>query len=112
MFLFFFMEETNYPPRSLSSSLRSEPTSDPSKFNTAALNPSRGVEKTPGSPEGLAVSDIQFRKRNYWNKLSLFQRACLDQPNRLLGMVSRPLAFLSFPVVFYSGFAYGCAVIW
>ena len=73
VFLFFFMEETNYH--------RAE---------------SKATNKT----------------KSYSSKLKVFDTETLRYPNHLKGMVFRPLIFLSFPVIFFSGFSYGSNLIW
>ncbi|KAL9576559.1 MAG: hypothetical protein Q9203_007720 [Teloschistes exilis] len=59
----------------------------------------------PDSPRFLTLE-------SYPQKLKLFDRKLLDRPNRLKGMVVRPLIFLTFPVIFYSGFSYGSNLVW
>lgn len=51
-------------------------------------------------------------RKTYWDKIKLFQSIDLKKPNRLLGMATRPLIFLSFPCIFYAGFCYGSSLVW
>ncbi|RMZ88366.1 hypothetical protein DV736_g4411, partial [Chaetothyriales sp. CBS 134916] len=44
--------------------------------------------------------------------MRLFQPGTFSCPNRLVGMVTRPLIFLTFPVIAYSGFSYGSNLVW
>ena len=62
--------------------------------------------------EIAAEADQVYRKKSYFDKLKLFDKQTLLYPNRLKGMVLRPLVFLSFPVIFYAGFSYGSNLIW
>ena len=50
--------------------------------------------------------------RSYLDKLKLFQEADLQKPNQLKGMMTRPLMFATFPVIFYAGFSYGSNLVW
>ncbi|KAL8813188.1 MAG: hypothetical protein Q9200_000455 [Gallowayella weberi] len=52
------------------------------------------------------------QRKQYLQKLKLFDRKLLDHPNRLKGMMLRPLIFLTFPVILYAGFSYGCNLVW
>ncbi|KAL8821474.1 MAG: hypothetical protein Q9223_000482 [Gallowayella weberi] len=52
------------------------------------------------------------QRKHYLQKLKLFDRKLLDHPNRLKGMMLRPLIFLTFPVILYAGFSYGCNLVW
>ena len=88
------MEETNYH-RELS------PTRTEGKFRAE-----------PPSETPRADSKAIKKKTSYWSKLKLFDTNVSRYPNHLKGMVLRPLIFLSFPVIFYSGFSYGSNLIW
>ena len=51
-------------------------------------------------------------KKTYAQKLKVFEKKTLRYPNRMKGMVLRPLIFLSFPVISYAGFCYGSNLVW
>ncbi|KAF2488544.1 MFS general substrate transporter [Lophium mytilinum] len=112
VFLFFLMEETNYirhtpgtPPNlSSSPSFAQEASPDPEKADLP--------EKTPPPSLSEAPRAIYRPKKTYLNKIALFQSADLHKPNELLAMVTRPLIFLTFPVIFYAGFSYGSNLVW
>ena len=52
------------------------------------------------------------KNKSYWSKLKVFDTEALRYPNHLKEMVLRPLIFLTFPVIFFSGFSYGSNLIW
>jgi MFS family permease len=62
-------------------------------------------------PEKTALPVI-YTPKTYWNKIALFQSSDLRKPNELKGMVTRPLVFLSFPVVAFCGLTYGFNLGW
>ena len=99
VFCFLFMEETNY-------------YSERSRSSDRTLSPSssQAVRKK----KETAVSAFPPRKgtKTFIQKLYLFDVEAFRRPNRLKGMVLRPLVFLSFPVISYAGFSWGSAVVW
>lgn len=115
VFLFFFMEETNYPRGGSSSSLLKHSSAfDPSLSDRRSPEPGTEAEKERSvSGDAGSVEDRTAHKpKSYWSKLKFFQKSCLEQPNRLLGMIWRPLVFLTFPVIFWAGISYGSAIVW
>ena len=50
--------------------------------------------------------------KSFLDKLKIFDTRELQYPNHLKGMFVRPLIFLTFPLIFYSGFMYGSNLIW
>ena len=55
---------------------------------------------------------MQHHQKTWLAKLKLFDTKVLQYPNRLKGMVLRPIIFLTFPVIAYAGFSYGSNLIW
>lgn len=111
------MEETNYTPRPgpLVEGLGPSPTS------LTPENEIRDFEKgglatndnpVPNFETPNATAAAPTTRKTYLDKLRLFQSDSLQKPNGLLGMVWRPLVYLTFPVIFYSGFCYGSNLIW
>lgn len=113
VFLFFCMEETNYHRGSrpmdtadVNSGVKMSPESsvDPAGEKKAAM--------------GLSVGSVEngyskkYQQKTYWPKLKLFESTAWQHPNRLGGMMLRPLIFLTFPVIFYAGFSYGSNLVW
>lgn len=111
VFLFFFMEETNYSRHVLNGhELTPEDSSAPS-------TPPRLDEKLGSNSPEVEALEPQFRsthtkQKTYLDKIKLFQSADLNKPNHLVGMVTRPLIFLTFPVIAYAGFSYGSNLVW
>lgn len=104
VFLLFCMEETNYNGKTLS-------------YNDAEKSPHLAQTENShagGDPQPTVDSDsprLLYTKR-YLQKLKVLDSKLLDRPNRLKGMLLRPLIFLTFPVIFYSGFSYGSNLVW
>lgn len=118
VFLFFFMEETNYvrhTPATISGSSPgsvtplAEKPSAPSAYDEKTAPPA-----TMASENRVETGDAQPTRpvKTYLDKIKLFQAADLRKQNQLAGMVRRPLIFLSFPVIFYAGFSYGSNLVW
>lgn len=108
------MEETNYS--------RSTITGQESQIQSGTETP---VDLTPEAKEkqlekGATVpsstTDVvatptptptKVTTKTFMQKIRLFEPGSFSKPNKLGGMMLRPLIFLSFPVIFYSGFSYG-----
>ncbi|TKA47271.1 hypothetical protein B0A54_02749 [Friedmanniomyces endolithicus] len=108
VFLFFFMEETNYN-RAPIVGLASEPQASSLPASVAGDDEKR----TPASADVEAVeplSENTVRPKTYLDKLKLWQEADIRKPNQLGGFITRPLKFLTFPVIAYAGFSYAWAV--
>ena len=113
IFLFLFMEETNYH--------RGATSFDSEKTRPGArISPEGSVELVgeKEKPVDRAVGNIEAgdanvrQLKNYWDKLRVVEPSSWQRPNRLAGMVLRPLVFLIFPVIFYAGFSYGSNLVW
>lgn len=123
VFLFFFMEETNYVRHTQGTPVSSTPgTSTPNENSSTketargskeVLSPTDDTTRTASSvlETGAHTHHTNKRRKTYWDKLKLFQEADLHKANELKGMVYRPLAFLTFPVIFYAGFSYGANLV-
>lgn len=119
MFLFFFMEETNYHREVLhvkpidTSAIKGSPISNSDVgvdlVEETTVEVKQGGLKTTdeeGRPDGI------YGRKSYVDKLKVFEKRELQYPSRLRGRILRPLIFLSFPVIFYAGFSYGSSLIW
>lgn len=107
LILFFFMEETNYDRKTVGVVEVIESSSSSTKESTL-----EDPEKSAGKPAPTTTSvesDTVYTKKTYLQKLSLFGK---PRPNKLLTMMWRPFTFVTLPVIVYSGFAYGCTVVW
>ncbi|KAF7193487.1 putative MFS-type transporter, partial [Pseudocercospora fuligena] len=103
VFLFLFMEETNY------SRGRSDEATESTIASSSVSTKDEGAKEAKVTFESLA--EIPPAKPCL-SRLKLWRPADLRKPNRLMGMMIRPLIFLTYPVVFYSGFSYGAGIIW
>lgn len=104
LILFFLMEETNYDRKTVGVVELVE--------SSAASTEESAMEKGANATEAPATHvepATAYRKKTFVQKLSVF-----GKPTRknLLATIWRPFTFLSLPVVVYSGFAYGCTVVW
>ncbi|KAJ5232621.1 hypothetical protein N7468_005577 [Penicillium chermesinum] len=110
IFLFFFMEETNYVRNqvgaatianvrigSSQSSANSSGVHDPEKATT--------VSDQPSPPEEGSV----YTKKTYFQKLSLLGPK--QTHNTMFRRLWQSLYFLTWPVVFYAGFSYGSYLV-
>jgi hypothetical protein len=99
------MEETNYVRHAVDT-----PSSTPE-----IMTPLEAVDAEKANrSESSAVPSISpvYKRKTYLDKIKLFQTADLQKPNQLLGMMTRPLKFATFPVIFYAGFSYGSNLVW
>ena len=107
------MEETNYH-REISSvhDAKVDPRADTS-MNTAQID-DEAIEKhdVDTNMSDTSIVGTSRSDKSYWTKLKVFETKVLRYPNHLKGMVLRPLIFLTFPVILYSGFSYGSNLIW
>lgn len=116
VYLFFFMEETNYSRQVIAG--REESTSDiryPDGQHEASKAPPREdckniSDSVSSTEEGQQT--IQLPKKRYLQKLRLFEPGTFSKPVLLKGMFLRPLIYLSFPVIAWPGFCYGTGLIW
>lgn len=73
-----------------------------------ALFEKEGVQEGTGT----AVEEhIKNSPKSFLSKLSLYDRRSFRQPNHLFERAWRPLALLSFPLIFWCGFMYGAGLI-
>ncbi|KAI5207719.1 MFS general substrate transporter [Aureobasidium subglaciale] len=112
IFLFFFMEETNYSRHSIigvapTIDAQPEQTASTSKAGEKAVRP---VDLDAALEDGSPVRS--FKRKTYLDKIKLWQKSDLQKDNHIVGMTRRPLIFLTFPVIFYAGFSYGSNLIW
>jgi MFS family permease len=107
VFLFFFMEETNYTRKS--TGLIAETESPPSETTAAAdpeKNPSGHATSTPVPTE---MGEFTPVPKTYAQRLSLWQPS---PGQNMLHRAIRSLKYLGWPVIFYAGFSYGSYLIW
>ncbi|CAH0024518.1 unnamed protein product [Clonostachys rhizophaga] len=121
IFCFFFMEETNFTRTSV---LVSEETQNEIKSKTIAsdeanrmddtgkncMDDTKGESVLPTTQNDFSNGIVTWRRKTYLQKLKMFDNV---QPiHHFWSMVLRPLRLLSYPVIVYCGFSYGCSLIW
>lgn len=110
IFLFFFMEETNYSRPAIIGH-----ENEPAIASSHAAHSDDGEKKVPDSPDvepAEPMPETWPKRKTYLDKIKLWQSADARKPNHLPGMVARPLIFLTFPVIAYAGFSYGSNLVW
>lgn len=115
VFLFFFQEETNFHRKALvgrgtENNASGGSESHESNERDGAVNEQKMDATTITDEKG--GSENVPRRRPYYHRLKVFDKQRLHHPNGLRDMVLRPLIFLSFPVISYCGFSYGCYLVW
>ncbi|OKL60902.1 hypothetical protein UA08_03121 [Talaromyces atroroseus] len=123
LFLFFFMEETNYSrptigvaPIELSPGKCADPSDKEKATADSDSANKKAAEARAGSQAGRAEctslrQERSYVKKSYWRKLALFN---VDRrlPNTMHLRAWQSLYFLQWPVTFYAGFSYGSYLIW
>jgi MFS family permease len=101
IFMFFFMEETNYDRKSVGIV---ETWGTPSSGSLRDLaDPERSIQDTTATAESAKP------EKSFWQKLSLRDQ---PRPQLMLQRIKQQLSFVLWPNVFYAGFAYGSTLIW
>ena len=110
------MEETNYRRHSTPfEAVASQNVSSLTDFKSEALFKEIGnasVGTNAEADNSAPLTAVQHKKKTWLAKLKVFDGDSLQYPNRLKGMVLRPLIFLTFPVISYAGFCYGSNLVW
>ncbi|EGR44442.1 uncharacterized protein TRIREDRAFT_70319 [Trichoderma reesei QM6a] len=113
VFLFFFLEETNYdrPLVGVNAAEAREATSEKtaSSSSTGAAAGNEGHRMTAFSTDDSNSAILQGEEKSYWHKLALLDKPRAFQMHRRAWQILRLIAW---PVVFYSGFSYGTYLIW
>ncbi|GKZ24801.1 hypothetical protein AbraCBS73388_011805 [Aspergillus brasiliensis] len=107
VFLFFFMEETNY--------VREKPPVAVVTSTEASSRTSEQGEKEKHPPadltqQGDTECGVMYQRKTYLQKLSLVGPKL--PRNNMFRRFYQTLYYLSWPVVFYAGFSYGSYLIW
>ena len=109
------MEETNYS-RSIILAHENEPDTTVSPSSVSENGDEKDDEKKDAAETDVEPTEIPAlsygKQKTYLDKIKPFRTYDLKKPNHLIGMVTRPLIFLSFPVIFYAGFSYGSNLVW
>ncbi|PYI06184.1 MFS general substrate transporter [Aspergillus sclerotiicarbonarius CBS 121057] len=103
VFLFFFMEETNY--------VREKPAAPMTPTDSSRTSEQGEKEKRPADvTQGDAECGVMYKRKTYLQKLSLVGPSL--PRNNMFRRLYQTLYYLSWPVVFYAGFSYGSYLIW
>jgi MFS family permease len=103
IFLFLFMEESNYV-RKINGVA---PTTSSSQTGSAAVVDREKADTT--ASQSTASDDMQLSTKSFAQKLSIWQPT---PGQNVKEHAKRSLKYLSWPVVFYAGFSYGSYLIW
>ena len=110
--LFFSLEETNFHRERELSTSESTSSTDDSLTKQSAMTKGEISEPKMEDPKTHSTMTTPSSTKSYPQRLKLFERSSLRKPNRLQEMATRPLIFLTFPVIFYAGFSYGSNLVW
>jgi len=112
VYLFFFMEETNYSRKTIAGQESKEASGTQTPVITKEATPDeKTVVETPASPTEEGLGAMSLPQKTYLQKLKLFQPHAFSKKNQLAGMMLRPLIYMTFPVIFYAGFSYGSNLV-
>ncbi|KAL4888640.1 MFS general substrate transporter [Aspergillus ambiguus] len=108
VFLFFFMEETNYSRHKILPTPESGPAASSATSSEKGVREKSPTETTPQQDAECGVVST-YSTKTYIQKLAIIGPT---QPNNLLRRCWHILYYLSWPVVFYAGFSYGSYLVW
>ena len=103
IFLFFFMEETNYDRKTVGVVETSSNTKSPK---------SGDLEKSPNTTEGTDAGDNTIRTykmKSFVQKLSIKDK---PRSQRMFYRMVLSIRLIAWPCIFYAGFSYGSYLIW
>lgn len=115
VFLFFFLEETNYDRKTVGvvegTPIISHDATEAPDAPSETKPPTEKSAMATGSPgsDTAAEPSVQYTRKTYRQKLALFDK---PRPFMMHWRAWQILKFLSWPVVFYSGFSYGTYLVW
>ncbi|KAI7369184.1 MFS general substrate transporter [Hortaea werneckii] len=108
VFLFFFLEETNYDRHALVEAKNDAPSRHETPEASPASEKTTVANESPDN-SSAEVGTVLHRQKTYLQKLSLKDRR---RPQRMPYRCMLSLRLLSWPVIFYAGFSYGSYLIW
>jgi hypothetical protein len=115
IFLFFFLEETNYERPTVGviyAEGSQEGVGEKTAPSAAAAASNKDEEATSSwvnNDGGNGNIVLQGSEKTYWQKLSLLDKS---RPFTMHKRAWQILRLIAWPVVFYSGFSYGTYLIW
>lgn len=113
VFLFFFLEETNYDRKTVGviEGVDAPSPSDPE--STSPMSESKSSPEKSSSadaPQSSATgSAAPYKRKTYRQKLALWGK---PRPFMMFWRAAQVLKLLSWPVIFYAGFSYGTYLVW
>lgn len=109
VFLFLFMEETNYDRST--SGIAANPGLEASLEPGANLASPDKPSLAADSPEtgSLEAGQTKYKEKTFLQRLSLFD---VSRKQRMPYRMLLSLRLVSWPVIFYAGFSYGSYLIW
>jgi len=105
VFLFFFMEETNYN-RSYQQPRAMAPVS--AENSEKPTDEQQSIDGTKDSSQ-VESGEVYAPPKTFFQKMSIWQPS---PGQNMIQRIIRALKLLSWPVIFYAGFSYGSYVIW
>ncbi|EXJ85681.1 serine/threonine kinase 16 [Capronia coronata CBS 617.96] len=109
VFLFFFMEETNYTRQKIEMAAAIDsPPQEPTMKVDPEKNPTES-NTTVAQPLSTEQGEINAPPKTFVQKLSLWQP---NPGQNMLWRAVRSLKYLGWPVIFFAGFSYGSYLIW
>ncbi|KAI1389224.1 putative MFS transporter [Hypoxylon trugodes] len=109
IFLFFFMEETNYDRRTVG--IVAELNDDVDQSSPDAEKAKEGLEEPSDTIGRISSPEAQpsITIKTFWQRMSVMDK---PRPFMMHYRAWQSLKLLSWPVVFYSGFSYGTYLIY
>lgn len=108
IFLFFFMEETNYDRKTIGV-VGKGPAASEEPNTEVPINDEKTVIDSPESVSLEAATGTAYKPKTFWQKMSLFDK---PRPQRMPYRFLLSLKLISWPCIFYAGFSYGSYLIW
>lgn len=123
LFLFFFMEETNWSRDHSSTEDLRESNAEPKTVEgvfDAPAGTTTIIGKDGAQVPKLSISpshgqgDTTYTKKSYWAKLRIINPSTVKTvtAKSLFRQVTRPLIYLQLPVVVFCGISVGCYQMW
>jgi len=109
VFLFFFMEETNYDRKTVGIVEKGPAASEEPVVEPITGEKTAQVADTPETASMEAGTTTQYKTKTYLQKLSVVDK---PRPQRMPYRMLLSLKLVSWPVIFYAGFSYGSYLIW
>lgn len=112
IFLFFFLEETNYERKTVGiiEGAPSKPRSDSEAADGAnEMKPALEKDTVTDMPDSPVGTSTLYQPKTYRQKLALLDK---PRPFMMHWRAWQILKHLSWPVIFYAGFSYGTYLIW